>query len=91
MTNFSWGILIGFVAFPVAIVISTAIGFLASLLIKWASWKRMQIRRRDEWTEENPYWREAFDAGVKWADEGKPRFTPNLGELRMPKAKDGDR
>lgn len=79
------GIVIGAVGLIVLCVVIAALAVPIVTLATWAEWKRLQIRKRAEWTYENPYWKEAWNAGVKWADEGKPRMTPFLGELRMPK------
>lgn len=85
MGNITLWMLISFASLAVFLLVLTAGAMLVGLLMKWASWKRLQIRKRAEWTYENPYWQEAFAAGVKWADEGKPPMRPFLGELRMPK------
>jgi len=57
------GVSIGILIIPVAI----ALAGLGAMVWAWATWKARQIRCRKEWTQENPYWRESFDDGVRWA------------------------
>jgi len=79
----------GFLAcLPILAVLGAAV-FAAVCAASWLNWKTRQINCRREWTQENPYWREAFEAGAKWADGGKSRAQPNLTSLRMPGAKKG--
>jgi hypothetical protein len=84
MNPWLW-ILIGFVAFPVALAALVLGVFGVWCLGAWLSWKNREFHCRREWTQENPYWREAFEAGAKWACEGESRAEPNLTRLRMPK------
>jgi len=78
------GAVVGTLSYIAAFIAFAAVRWFAS----WIFWKRRQIRCRREWTQENPYWREAFDAGAKWAREGESRAEPNLTRLRMPGGKD---
>ena len=87
MNPWFW-ILIGILASPLVALVGLLIGWAFLWAVAWFSWKRRQIRLRAEWTEANPYWREAFEAGAKWAREGDPRAEPNLTQLRMPKEPD---
>jgi len=87
MSPWLW-ILIGFVAFPFVFAAILVAVFLAIYLAAWFNWKERQFHCRREWTQKNPYWREAFEAGAKWAREGESRAEPNLTRLRMPGGKD---
>lgn len=72
---------IGIVVFAVAAAFGVCSLWYA---LEWICWKRRQLKLRAEWTADNPYWQEAFDAGVKWADDGKPRAKPWLTRSHMP-------
>ena len=62
-------ILVGVVLCVVVLAIGICVGPAILCLVGWFNWKRRQLRHRKEWTQENPYWRESFAAGVKWAEE----------------------
>ena len=68
MSPWFW-VLIGILICPtiVASIILVMYAILCGVL--WLNWKHRQIRMRAEWTQVNPYWRESFDKGVKWAQE----------------------
>ena len=84
MNPWFW-ILVGFAAFPLLIAIFVLAVFGVWCLAAWFSWKTREFYCRREWTQENPYWREAFEAGAKWARESDQRAEPNPTRLRMPK------
>ena len=71
------GFIIGMFLAPI-LVVAWAGGI---YLHTWFQTQRLMLRKRDEWNYENPYWQEAFDAGIKWVDDGKPQGQPFLGRL----------
>jgi len=77
-----WWYTIGFFSFPVVIVVGALLIEAIRTAFDWLYTKQKETRAKAAWTEENPYWREAFDAGVKWAEDGKPRSKPNLTRLK---------
>ena len=77
----------GFLAcLPILAVLGAAV-FAAVCAASWLNWKTRQINCRREWTQENPYWREAFEAGIEHARSSESRAEPNLTRLRMPGTK----
>jgi len=70
------------VAWPVGIVLAAALAWFLRAAFAWCGWKRREILARAEWTQTNPYWREAFDAGANWADAGHPASRPFLARLK---------
>ncbi len=87
MSPWFW-ILVGVLASPIIYLGALVLVLMACRAVEWIDWKRRQIRCRREWIEENPYWREAFEAGAKWAREGESHAVPNLTQLRMPEAEE---
>jgi len=67
-----------------SLLAGVGLGTLFMTFLFWCGWKRREIRARAEWTQSNPYWREAFDAGADWADAGRPAARPNLTRLKPP-------
>lgn len=88
MTDYWHGFTIGLSTAPFLALAVLICGCLTVAAISWARWKRRELRARKEWTEKNPYWREAFEAGAKWRDDGYPPARPNLTQGMSPK---GDR
>ena len=68
MSPWFW-ILVGVVLAPILVALTLAAIFIFWCLGAWANWKVKEINCRREWTQENPYWREAFEDGVKWVKE----------------------
>lgn len=73
-----WRYIIGFVACPAVVIIGALLIEAIRTAFDWLYTKQKETRARAAWHYENPYWQEAFDAGVKWADDGKPTSKPNL-------------
>ena len=68
-------LLIGAVAGLLVFAIGAVSLFAAFWAASWFAWKRRQLRLRREWTQENPYWKESFDAGVAWANRTSSQTT----------------
>lgn len=77
-----WWYVIAFFSFPVVVIIGLLLIEAIRTAFDWLYTKQQEMRARAVWHYENPYWQEAFDAGVKWADDGKPPAKPNLGRLK---------
>jgi len=74
--------LYGLFTIPVVLVIGIVLLELTRTLMAWCQTKHRELKARKVWHYENPYWEEAFEAGAKWADEGKPPSKPNLSRLK---------
>lgn len=83
MKFFTW-YLCGLFSTPILFVLAVVLCEGIALFFAWCQTKYLILKTRKEWDCENPYWREAFDAGVKWADDGKPPAKPNLTRLKGP-------
>ena len=59
--SFWLGVIVGVVGAVVVPLLWSA-GLYAAA---WLRWKRRELKHRREWTQENPYWREAYELGRK--------------------------
>jgi len=59
-------ILLGGAAAGVALATSAILATYTLYILDWVTWKRRQLKKRKEWTLENPYWKEAQLKGEMW-------------------------
>lgn len=82
MRFFIW-YLIGLFSCPVLILMSVVLWSIFRYVVTWCRTKHKELKARKEWHYDNPYWQEAFDAGAKWAEDGKPCAKPFLARFKV--------